>query len=183
VLTCPAFFGGDNWWSYSFDPNTGYTFVPTMKTCMTIAGKSAGGFKAGLGYLDETFQVRPVAGSSGWGALQAIDLASGKKVWSYDTKMPWNDGTLTTDSGLVFSGTPDQKFFAFDAKDGKILWTHHISSGVIGQPMSYQVDGKQYVAVVAGCGGVSPLWGGPKMAPMFKSIPLGGRLYVFTLSQ
>jgi alcohol dehydrogenase (cytochrome c) len=52
---------------------------------------------------------------------------------------------------------------------------------VIGQPMTYQVDGKQYVAVQSGWGGVSPLWGGPKMAPDFKNIPLGGRLYVFSL--
>jgi len=95
--------------------------------------------------------------------------------------MPWNDGTLSTDGGLVFSGTPDQKFYAFDAKSGKILWTQHMSSGVIGQPMTYMVDGVQYVAVQSGWGGVSPLWGGPKMAPIFKNIPLGGNLYVFKL--
>ena len=183
VLTCPAFFGGDNWWSYSFDPKTGYAFVPTMHTCMTISGQQPPApFKAGLGYLQETFQVRPVPGQ-GWGSLQAIDLATGKQVWSYDTKLPWNDGTLSTDTGLVFSGTPDQKFMAFDAKTGKVLWTHHMSSGVIGQPVSYQVDGTQYVAVMAGWGGVSPLWGGPKMVPAFKDIPLGGKLYVFKLSQ
>jgi alcohol dehydrogenase (cytochrome c) len=182
VLTCPAFFGGSNWWSESFDPKTGYAFVSTMKTCMTIAGqKDPDPFKAGLGYLDETFQVAPVPGSNGWGALQAIDVATGKQVWSHDTKLPWNDGQVSTDTGLVFSGSPDQKFFAFDAKTGKPLWEHHMSSGVIGQPISYQIDGKQYVAVTAGWGGVAPLWGGPKMVPAFKDIPLGGKLYVFAL--
>ena len=183
VFTCPAFFGGNNWWSYSFDPQTGYAYVPTMHTCMTITGTKPAGFVPGLAYLNEKFQVEPVPGSSGWGSLQAIDVATGKQVWAKETKMPWNDGTLTTDGGLVFSGTPDQKFYALDAKSGKVLWTHHMSSGVIGQPMTYMVDGTQYVAVQSGWGGVSPLWGGPKMSPDFKHIPLGGNLYVFKLAK
>jgi alcohol dehydrogenase (cytochrome c) len=183
VFTCPAFFGGDNWWSYSFDPQTGYAYVPTMHTCMTIAGVKPAAFVAGLGYLNEKFQVEHVPGEKDWGSLQAIDVATGKQEWSKSTAMPWNDGTLSTDGGLVFSGTPDQKFYAFDAKTGKILWTHHMSSGVIGQPMTYQVDGVQYVAVQSGWGGVSPLWGGPKMSPTFKNIPLGGNLYVFKLAK
>ncbi len=181
VFTCPAFFGGNNWWAPSFNPNTGYAYVPTQQTCMKIAGKDSGPYKPGLAYLQESFEVEPAPGTHGWGELQAIDLATGKQVWKHDTKMPWNDGTLSTAGGLVFSGTPDQKFYAFDAKSGKILWTHRMSSGVLGQPVSFEVDGKQYVAVSAGWGGVSPLWGGPKMVPLFKNIPLGGRVYVFTL--
>jgi len=127
------------------------------------------------------FEVEPVPGAYGWGALQAVDVATGKRVWSLETKMPWNDGTLSTDGGLVFSGTPDRKFYAFDAESGRILWTHRMNSGVIGQPVSYRIDGKQYVAVQSGWGGVSPFWGGKKMTPLFHHIPLGGTLYVFAL--
>ena len=181
VFACPAFFGGDNWWSFSFDPKTGYAYVPTMRTCMQMAAVKPFPFKAGNGYLEESFTVEPMPGANGWGALQAIDVATGKQVWSKETKMPWNDGTLSTDGGLVFSGTPDQTFYAFDARSGKVLWSQHTSSGIIGQPVSYQVDGKQYVAVQTGWGGVSPFWGGPKMTPLFRHIPLGGRLYVFSL--
>lgn len=181
IFTCPAFFGGDNWWPVSFDPQTGYAYVPTMRTCMTLSGTKPQPFQAGNWYLDENYEVQPVPGAYGWGALQAIDVSTGKRVWSKETKMPWNDGTLSTDGGLVFSGTPDQKFYAFDAKTGRILWTHHMSSGVIGQPVSYRVDGRQYVAVQSGWGGVSPVFGGPKMTPIFRGIPLGGRLYVFAL--
>ncbi len=181
VFTCPAFFGGDNWWPYSFDPKTGYAFVPTMKTCMTMGATKPQPFKAGANYIDETFQVEHVPGQRGWGALQAIDVATGKRAWSFDTEQPWNDGALSTDGGLVFSGTPDQKFYAFDARTGKVLWQHHMASGVIGVPVSYRVDGKQYVAVQSGWGGVSPFWGGKNMTPLFRGIPLGGRLYVFAL--
>jgi alcohol dehydrogenase (cytochrome c) len=181
VFTCPAFFGGDNWWPYSFDPQTGFAYVPTMKTCMTIAGLRPTKFQAGAQYVDESFVVQHVPGMTGWGALQAIDVATGRRMWSFDTQQPWDDGTLTTDGGLVFSGTPDQKFYAFDAKTGKVLWMHHMRSGVIGVPTTYRVDGRQYVAVQSGWGGVAPFYGGKNMVPGFRGIPLGGRLYVFAL--
>jgi alcohol dehydrogenase (cytochrome c) len=181
VFVCPAFFGGDNWYPSSFDPQTGYAYVPTMRTCMNMTGAAPEPFKAGNWYLDESFDVVPAPGTDGWGAFQAIDVATGKLVWHFNTKMPWNDGALSTDGGLVFSGTPDQKFYAFDARTGKVLWQHQMSSGVIGVPMSYEVDGKQYIAVQSGWGGVSPFWGGSKMTPLFRGIPLGGNLYVFTL--
>ncbi len=181
IFTCPAFFGGDNWWSYSFDPQLGYAYIPTMRTCMKLTGQKPQPFQAGAGYLDEGFEVEPVPGAYGWGALQAYDLATGKRVWSKETKFPWNDGTLTTNGGLVFSGTPDEKFYALDAKTGHVLWQFHTASGVIGQPVSYQVNGKQYIAVQSGFGGVSPFWGGKKMTPIFHSVHLGGTLYVFSL--
>ena len=95
--------------------------------------------------------------------------------------MTWNGGTISTDGGLVFSGTPDQKFYAFDARTGKVLWVHRMSSGIIGVPSTYRVDGKQYVAIQTGWGGNTPLSGGPSMTPLFRHIPLGGRLYVFAL--
>lgn len=181
IFTCPAFFGGDNWWSFTFDPQTHAAYIPTMRTCMKLTGQKPVPFKAGGNAVDEGFLVEPVPGSRGWGALQAYDVTTGKRMWTKETVFPWTDGTLSTDGGLVFSGTPDQKFYAFDAKSGKVLWTFHARSGFVGQPMSYRVDGKQYIAVQAGFGGVTPYYGGKNMAPMFKTIPLGGTLYVFTL--
>jgi alcohol dehydrogenase (cytochrome c) len=181
VFTCPAFFGGDNWWPYSFDPQTGYAYVPTMRTCMRLTADKPKPFRAGATYVNETFLVEHVPGDDDWGEIQAIDVATGQRKWSMRSRFPWSDGTLSTDGGLVFSGTPDQKFYAFDAKTGKVLWEHHMASGVIGVPISYEVDGRQYVAVQSGYGGVTPFYGGKHMTPIFKGIPLGGRLYVFAL--
>ncbi len=62
VFTCPAFFGGDTWWSYSYDPQTGYAYVPTMKTCMTMGALKPAPFKAGAGYLNASFTVEHVPG-------------------------------------------------------------------------------------------------------------------------
>ncbi|HET6276342.1 MAG TPA: PQQ-dependent dehydrogenase, methanol/ethanol family [Candidatus Cybelea sp.] len=181
IVACPAFFGGDNWWSFALDPTTNYTFVPTMRTCMKLAGEEPPKVvHKGAAALDEGFAVLPMPGAYGWGALQAFDVTTGKRAWTKETKYPWTDGTLST-GGLVFSGTPDQKFYAFNARTGAILWTFHARSGFIGQPVTYRVDGKQYIAVQAGYGGVAPFWGGKKVAPMFRRIPLGGTLYVFTL--
>jgi alcohol dehydrogenase (cytochrome c) len=181
VFTCPAFFGGDNWWPYSFDPKTGYAFVPTMHTCMKLGGGKPKPFKAGADYTEETFEVEHTPGDAHWGEMQAIDVATGRHVWGKEIGQPWSDGSLSTGGGVVFSGTPDQHFYAFDARSGKVLWDHHMHSGVIGVPVSYRVDGKQYVAVQSGWGGVTPFYGGPKMVPGFRHIPLGGRLYVFAL--
>lgn len=182
IFACPAFFGGDNWWSFAYDPATRLTFVPTMRTCMKLSGeKPPKTFHPGAPALDEGFAVEPMPGAYGWGALQAFDVSTGRRVWTKETKYPWTDGTLSTAGGLVFSGTADRKFYALDEKTGRVLWTFHARSGFIGQPVSYVVDGKQYVAVQAGYGGVTPFWGGTKVAPMFRTIPLGGTLYVFTL--
>jgi alcohol dehydrogenase (cytochrome c) len=182
IVTCPAFFGGDNWWSFSYDAPLHEAFIPTMRTCMKLTGvKPPKVFHPGAGALDEDFAVLPVPGAHGWGALQAYDIATGKRVWAKKTLYPWTDGTLSTAGGLVFSGTPDRKFYALDAKTGKVLWAFHAHSGFVGQPISYRVDGKQYVAVQNGYGGVTPFWGGKKVAPMFRGIPLGGTLYVFSL--
>ena len=177
IFTCPSFLGGTNWYPPSYDPSSHMLYLPSNQWCMTMKGVGTD-YKAGLPYLGESFKVVPQPASDGFGVFQAIDMSDGKRIWSYDTKLPCNGPALSTAGGIVFAGTIDQKFMAFDSKTGKTLWTFKTSSGVIGVPTTYRVDGKQYVAVFAGFGGATPLW-----APATKTdvIPTGGRLYVFTL--
>lgn len=180
VFTCPSFLGGKNWWPMAVNPALQLAFVPTLHTCMTIKG-GAVNYKAGLPFLGETFKVVHDPDNSDWGAVQAIDLSTGKQVWNDPTKLPWNGGMLATASGLVFSGSADGHFMAFDAKSGKALWTsEQLSSGILGVPSTYKVNGKQYVAVYAGWGGATPIWGGDIVNDI-KDIPVGGHLYVFAL--
>jgi len=182
VFTCPSFLGGKNWWPISVNPVTRMAYVPTMHTCMKIKG-AAVRYKAGLPFLGESFTVMHDPDNPNWGSVQGISLDTGKQVWSHASALPWNDGTLSTGGGLVFSGSADGHFMAFDAKVGKVLWTSEkLSSGIIGVPSTYMVDGKQYVAVYAGWGGASPIWGGDMANdPRVKGIPVGGHLYVFRL--
>src|SRR5579885_99667 len=183
VFTCPSFLGGKNWWPISVDPHAGLAYIPTLHACMDIAGVQPVAYKAGLAFLNETFEVKHDPADNHWGSVQAIDLATGKQVWQHETDLPWNDGTLTTAGGLVFSGGADRHFYAFDAKSGKVLWdSGELASGIIGVPTTYRVNGKQYVAFWAGWGGASPIWGGVMANdPAVKAIPTGGRLYVYAL--
>ncbi len=181
IFTCPSFLGGKNWWPGAVDPQSNTAFVPTLHACMTMSGVPVS-YAAGLPFLGETFQMKADPTAPGeLGSLQAISLDTGKRVWQRKSPMPWDGGAMATAGGLVFSGTPDGHLDAFDEKTGKLLWTSpELSSGIIASPVSYQVDGKQYVAVWAGWGGVWPLWAGPLAKPEMN-IPRGGQLYVFAL--
>lgn len=183
TFTCPSFLGGKNWWPIAVSPDTHYAYVPTLHTCMTIKGAPAT-YKAGLPYLGATFRVlRDPDNKDHWGSVQAIDVDTGKQVWSFKSELPWNSGMLATAGGLVFSGSADGYLYAFDAKDGKVLWkSPQATSGFLGVPSTWRVDGKQYVGIWAGWGGGTPIWGG-EMAedPKVKAIPSGGHLYVFAL--
>jgi len=183
VFTCPSFLGAKNWWPTALDPQTHMLYIPTEHACMTIKGVQPVAYKAGLAFLDESFEVVPDPKSDGYGSFQAVDVNTGEQVWAHPSHLPWTGGALTTAGGLAFSGSAAGNFYGFDAKTGKVLWdSGKLSSGIVGVPTSYTVDGKQYVAVWAGWGGASPIWGG-KMAndPEMKAIPRGGQLYVFAL--
>jgi len=183
VFACPSFLGGKNWWPISVNPDLHLAFIPTLNACMDIKGSEPVAYKAGLAFLDVSFEVKHDPATNNWGAVQAVDINTGEQVWKYDTALPWNDGTLSTAGGLVISGSTDGYLHAFDAKTGKVLWkSEQLSSGIIGVPTTYKVGDKQYIAVWAGWGGASPIWGG-QMAndPAVKAIPKGGHLYVFSL--
>jgi alcohol dehydrogenase (cytochrome c) len=184
VFTCPSFLGGKNWWPISVSPDTHYAYVPTLHSCMTIKGAAGLTYKAGLPYLGETFKVlHDPDNKDHWGSVQAIDLNTGKQAWTFKSELPWNSGMLSTAGGLVFSGSADGYLYAFDAKSGKVLWkSPQATSGFLGVPSTWRLNGKQYIGIWAGWGGASPIWGG-EMAedPKVKAIPTGGHLYVFSL--
>jgi alcohol dehydrogenase (cytochrome c) len=183
VFTCPSFLGGKNWWPIAVDTKEHLAFVPAMHTCMDIKGAPVS-YKAGLPFLGESFNVmRDPKFPHIWGEVQAIDLNTGEQVWRFPSKLPWNDGLLVTASGLVISGSAGGHLYAFDEHTGKVLWkSPQLSSGVLGVPTTWKVDGKQYVSVWTGWGGASPIWGGDMAKdPAVKAIPHGGHFYVFAL--
>jgi alcohol dehydrogenase (cytochrome c) len=182
VFTCPSFLGGKNWWPIAVDQSLHLAFVPTMHTCMTIKG-GAVHYKAGLPFLGESFKVKHDPAFPNWGEVQAIDTNTGKQVWHFDSPTPWNDGMLSTASGLVFSGSADGYLYAFDEKTGAVKWkSPQLTSGIVGVPSTFKVGNKQYVSVWAGWGGATPIWGGDMAEdPAVKNIPTGGHLYVFGL--
>jgi glucose dehydrogenase len=109
----------------------------------------------------------------------AWDPVANKKVWSIKEDLPFNGGTLTTGGDLVFSGNLHGDFRAIDAKTGNILWKKNLGSGIGAGPVTYMVDGKQYVAVVVGRTASIPAFLGEVGKKITAAAPEGGSLFVF----
>ena len=141
----------------SYDSNQKTVFIPTIE----VAGyyddsgvdPRSWKYKVGRANLGLDPFVGETTGATGSSALVAWDPIAQKKLWSVPTPGVWNGGTMATASGLVFQGWADGSFNAFDAKDGSKLWSFRAPNGISGAPISFAVDGRQYVAVVAGWGG------------------------------
>ena len=149
VKVCPAVEGATNWMSTAFNPSSGLFYVMALERC-EIFTKSPAIWEAGKSYYGGA--TRKVAGEKGQKYLRAIDPATGKMAWEYPQTGPANTwgGVLSTDGGLVFFGGDNGAFGAVDAKTGKPLWNFPANQLWKASPMTYMVDGKQYVAIAAG---------------------------------
>ena len=117
---------------------------------------------------------RPNSGQ--WGHVKAFDAATGREVWSWRGQHPMVSSILTTAGDLVFAGEPNGNFNAYDAKSGTVIWQFQTGSGIHSNPITYSVNGKQYVAVPSG-------WGGwmKGFAPETYGATRGSALFVFAL--
>ena len=176
---CPNLIGGKNWQPMSYNPETGLVYIPANNVCMDwLVGDVS--FKRGVFYLGAEFPSKE--GPGGFlGELVAWDPVNQKKVWSIKEDLPFNGGTLTTGGGLVFAGNLHGDFRAIDAKSGNILWKRNLGSGIGAGPVTYMVDGKQYVAVVVGRTAAIPAFLGDLGNKMTTAAPEGGSLFVFTV--
>ncbi len=172
----PSALGGKNWMPMSFNPKTGLAYANTLDFGMPYKLLTPE-YKQGEWFLGVEFTgVTPAKGVRG--SLQAIDPMTGKAKW----EMPWEEmpslsGTLTTAGGLVFTGAMSGEFMALDADNGKKLWQFQTGSGIIGQPVTWEHKGRQYVTVVSGVGGVYALIGDERLA----AVPAGGSVWTFAL--
>jgi alcohol dehydrogenase (cytochrome c) len=178
VEVWPSALGGKNWMPMSYSPKTGLVYANTLDFGMPLKLLTPE-FKQGEWYLGVEFTgVTPAKGVRG--SLQAIDPLTGKARW----EMPWEEmpslsGTLVTAGGLVFTGAMSGAFMALDADTGKKLWQFQTGSGIIGQPITWQHKGQQFVSVVSGVGGVYALIGDERLA----RVPAGGSVWTFALMQ
>ncbi|WP_428312757.1 PQQ-dependent methanol/ethanol family dehydrogenase [Hydrocarboniphaga sp.] len=178
VFAAPAFLGAKNWMPMAYNNGTGLFYVPSNEWGMDIWNEPIT-YKKGAAFLGAGFTIRPLY-EDHIGVLRAMDPATGKIVWEYNNEAPLWGGVMTTAGNLVFTGTPEGFLKAFDAKTGKELWKFQTGSGVVGQPITWEQDGEQFVAVASGWGGAVPLWGG-EVAKKVKDISQGGMMWVFKL--
>jgi alcohol dehydrogenase (cytochrome c) len=181
-MVCPAGAGVKNWLPASYNPSTKTVVVPLVEACMDlwpVPGGGRGGLSTGV-----NFGVRPRPGSDGnYGRLQAINLETRKTVWTTRQRAPMTTGVLATAGGVVFAGSFDRYFRAYDQTNGKMLWESRLSDVSSSPPITYAVNGKQYVALVVGQGGFHAASYAP-LVPEFKSpTDRGSSVWVFELGQ
>jgi lanthanide-dependent methanol dehydrogenase len=149
---CPASPGAKDWQPMAWSPRTKLLYIPHQNLCQdSIVSETS--YIAGTPYVGADAKMKPGPGGNR-GEFSAWDPVARKKAWSLREDFPVWSGALATAGDVVFYGTMEGWFKAVDARDGKLLWKYKMSSGVIGQPVSYRgPDGHQYVAVLAGVGG------------------------------
>jgi alcohol dehydrogenase (cytochrome c) len=183
---CPSHWGGKNWPPIAFSPQTRLIYVPANENlCASIEGLPVS-YVPGSSFTGARNSLSIVPGATHIGEVQAWHVDTGERVWTRPLGWSSNWGpTLATGGGLVFSGgTSDRKFRAFDARTGAVLWEFATNSGVIGQPSSFLVDGRQYVAVQSGWGidarGMQTRLNTARPGD-FPEVPEGGAVWVFAL--
>jgi len=159
----PGAGGAHSWQPMSFNPKTGLVYLPANIAGFPYAAArgwkpSDIGFQTGLDgaatAMPANAEVRAGAMKATTGALIAWDPVAGKARWTVPQVGPWNGGTLTTAGNLVFQGNAEGQFVAYSADKGTRLWSFPAQTGIIAAPMTYAIGGQQYVAVLAGWGGV-----------------------------
>jgi lanthanide-dependent methanol dehydrogenase len=190
---CPAALGTKDEQPAAYSPDTGLFYVPTNHVCMDYEPFRVS-YTAGQPYVGATLSMYPPEGEQHMGNFIAWDAKTGKIVWSNKEQFSVWSGALATAGGVVFYGTLEGYLKAVDAKSGKELYKFKTPSGIIGNVMTYEHGGKQYIAILSGVGG----WAGiglaagltdPKAglgavggyAGLRNYTSLGGQLTVFTL--
>ncbi len=183
---CPSHWGGKNWPPISFSPQTRMIYIPVNENlCDTMTGVEVE-YEPGSRFIGGTSSLMLAPGADHVGEVQAWNVDTGLRVWTHIYRNSVNWGSmLATGGGLVFSGgTSDRKLHAFDAASGKLLWEFPTSSGILGPPSSFTIDGKQYIAVQSG-------WGVDSRSMQsrlntltrggYPEVPEGGAIWVFGL--
>jgi alcohol dehydrogenase (cytochrome c) len=161
----PGANGGSEWSPMAINPVLGYAYVMGLEQPMNYITHTAPLTKGSL-WLGSAFKAVP--GETQYGTYTAVNLNTGKIAWQVKTEQPMIGGSLTTAGNLVFTGEGNGRFDAFDARTGKLLWHFTAGAGCNAPPVTYELDGKQYIAVA--CGGNFQL-----------GYPLGDAVLVFSL--
>jgi len=181
-MVCPSMTGARSWMPTAYNPETKMLYTALTESCMDVIPVGPGGH----GFLSSGVRwgMRAPPGSDGkFGRVQAINLETKKVVWADRRRAPQTSGVLATAGGIVFSGSFDRKIRAYDDLTGKLLWEEGLNDVPTAPPITYSVNGKQYVAVVVGNGNAqASSW--PPLVPEIHNPPdRGAAIWVFELPE
>jgi alcohol dehydrogenase (cytochrome c) len=175
TIGCPGPAGAKEWNHMAFSPQTGMAYVPVVENCAFFRSGQAF-YNRGQPFWGSFATAEALGPGESHGFLKAIDAATGEEVWRIRSEHPVVSGVLSTAGELVFWGEADGMFHATDARAGQNVWSYNVGSGIHAPPVTFAIDGKQYVAIAAG-------WGGwvSGFAPELRDAPRGHTLMVFAL--
>lgn len=172
-IISPGALGAHNWEPMSYNPNTGLVYIPARQAPFAynldedFESKSIG-MNLGVNFWDATAEIIPLPPEFGdfyQGFLLAWNPATQQEAWRVTHKDFENGGVLSTAGNLVFQGTADEELVAYNAESGERLWAAPTQTGVLAPPVTYTIDGQQYIAIVAGWGAVSANFTGAVLNP------------------
>jgi PQQ-dependent dehydrogenase (methanol/ethanol family) len=179
-FVCPHAGGAKSWLPSSYNARSKMLYVPLVESCMDLTPVAPGG--RGSLSTGVRWSLRPRPGSDGlYGRLEAINLETRKSVWIDRQRAPMSTGTLATAGGVVFAGSLDRMFAAFDETSGEKLWQARLGDVPSNAPITYTVNGRQFVAMVVGNGGAQAATF-PVLVPEIRNPPdRGASVWVFAL--
>ena len=176
-LICPSTIGGRNWEAGAYSPLTNAMYVPLRNVCMPAMATDSPDASLALYGLAVDYTLAP--GKEAQGVIYAVSAETGRTLWVHEQRAS-TTSLVTTGGGLLFGGDANGRFKAFDQGTGEVLWEINLGSPVMGFPVSYAVDGRQYVAVSTGHSGSSSL-----LLRMTRELrpSAGNNLFVFALPE
>ncbi len=192
-VIAPGPFGGHNWQPMAYNHETGYVYIPSHAASAMysknekFAYNESDGGAASAGGWNVTYAhqlYRPIAPDPDvpnplvpYGRLIAWDPVEQEEKWAQEMPLThWNGGVLTTAGGLVIQGNATGHFTIYDAEDGKVLWDRDLKTGIIAPPVTYMIDGEQYISIPVGWGGIVGL------SRKYTEHTYPGRIYTFKLN-